>query len=326
MINESEKEKIFRYLAGNPAAREIAGKALRLEDEAIKKEKNGELKYPWPGFEWFHVQAAPQTLNLLVVDGLLVTGGLRGTFKSHSSTTYKLKDPQLVRECLEDLSKTEEDVDNIEIPIDLFNFIIGYEDIKSLYWRSFKSEQPVHILLVGPPASSKSMFLGELARLPFSRFTNGGGTSKAGLTDYLLEFRPRYLIIDEIDKMPLPEMSILLSLMESGVVTRLKKKMRETEKMVTTVFAAANRDQHIWPELKSRFFMVHLNEYTTADFIMIAENVLINRVKVEPTLAKYIANKLSGYTRDVREAIHFGLLAKNEKDVDDLLLLKYRKA
>ncbi len=324
MENIIEKETLFRTLAGNPVARNIAERALKLEDQSIEEERQGKRPYPWSGFEWFHVQAAIQTLNQLVIEGLLVTGGPRGTFKSNSSTTFKLKDPELVRECLARLTETDQSAEEGEIPENLFDFIIGHEDIKNLFWRSIKSENPVHILMIGPPACSKSMFLGELARLPFSRFTNGGGTSKAGLTDYLLEFHPRYLIIDEIDKMPLSEMSILLSLMESGTVTRLKKKMRETEQMVTTVFAAANRDQHIWPELKSRFFTVNLKEYTVTDFIIIAESVLANREKIEPTLAKYIANTLSSYTRDVREAIHFGRLAKNEDDVKQLIELRFQ--
>lgn len=323
MENIIEKETLFRTLAGNPFARNIAERALKLEDQTTEEEHQGKRQYPWAGFEWFHVQAAVQTLNQLVIEGLLVTGGPRGTFKSNSSTTYKLKDPELIRECLEALSKTGEGTENAEIPANLFDFIIGHEDIKSLLWRSIKSQHPVHVLMVGPPACSKSMFLGELARLPFSRLTNGGGTSKAGLADYLLEFRPRYLIIDEIDKMPLSEMSILLSLMESGTVTRLKKRMRETEQMKTWVFAAANRDKHIWPELKSRFFTIQLKEYSVTDFIMITGSVLVVREKVEPGLAEYIASTLSSYTSDVREAIHFGRLAKTEDDVNELLRLKY---
>jgi Holliday junction DNA helicase RuvB len=324
MANDIEREDLIRYLTGNPVARRIAERALQLEMEAIEKGKSGELKYPWPGFEWHEVPAQTQTLNQLVVDGLLVTGGRRGTFKSNSSQTYKLINPELVRECLSAIQETEEDTSQAEIPTNLFDFIIGYEDLKALFWRSINSEQPVHVLLIGPPACAKSMFLGELARLPFSRFANGGGTSKAGLTDYLLEFHPRYLILDEIDKMALSEMSILLSLMESGTVTRLKKRMRETEHMVTTVFAAANRGQHIWPEMKSRFFTVHLQEYTVNDFIMIVESVLVNREKVEPTLARYIADVLISYTRDVREAIHIGRLAKNEDDVTQFLKLRFR--
>jgi MoxR-like ATPase len=167
------------------------------------------------------------------------------------------------------------------------------------------------------------MFLGELARLPLSRFTLGGGTTKAGMADFLLEFRPKYLIIDEIDKMNRADMSILLSLMESGIVARLKKRMRELESMKTWVFAAANRDEHIWPELKSRFFTVYLEEYSEADFIGISRAVLISREKVEPNLASYIASHLARFTRDVREAIHMGRLCQTNADVDELLQLQY---
>lgn len=160
MENNIEKETLFRTMAGNPVARNIAERALKLEDQNIEEERQGKRQYPWAGFEWFHVQAAIQTLNQLVIEGLLVTGGPRGTYKSNSSTTYKLKDPELVRECLEALSETEEGTENAEIPANLFDFIVGHEDIKNLLWRSIKSQHPVHVLMVGPPACSKSMFGG----------------------------------------------------------------------------------------------------------------------------------------------------------------------
>jgi Holliday junction DNA helicase RuvB len=325
-----ERELMFRNLAGNPTASRIAQRAIELEDEGLKEEEArrsaagpGQTTYPWMGFEWHQVPAQTQTLNQLVVDGLLVTGGPRGTFKSNSSQTYKLKDPELVRECLEDLREASEGAEEGEIPNDLFDFILGQDDIKNLLWKSINSPSPVHVLLVGPPASSKSMFLGELARLPFSRFTLGGGTTKAGLSDFLLEFRPKYLIIDEIDKMAPADMSILLSLMESGVIARLKKRMREIETMKTWVFAAANRDERIWPELKSRFFSVHLREYSEADFISISRAVLISREKVDPQLASYIASSLARHTRDVRDTIHIGRLCKTQAEVSDLVKLKW---
>lgn len=330
MASIIEREMMFRNLAGNPTARRIAERALQLEDDEETKRREapeqppGALPtYPWMGFEWHAIPAQTQTLNMLVVEGLLVTAGPRGTFKSNSSQTYKLKDPEAVRECLEQLREIAEGTEEGEIPNDLFDFILGQDQIKSLFWKSLTSIDPVHILMVGPPASSKSMFLGELARLPFSRFTLGGGTSKAGLADFLLEFRPRYLIIDEIDKMAAADMSILLSLMESGIIARLKKRMREIEKMKTWVFAAANRDEHIWPELKSRFFAVHLQEYSEADFISISRAVLMSREKVDSTLASYIASSLARHTRDVREAIHLGRLCKTTTDVNDLLKLKW---
>jgi len=319
----AQREMLFRNLAGNPTARHVAERALQIEDEEEAKRKENPDLYPWMGFEWHAIPAQPAQLNQLAIDELLVTGGGRNTYRSRSTSTYKLKEPELVRECLKQLGEIEEGQEETEIPPDLFDFILGHEQLKDLIWKSLNAERPVHILMVGPPASAKSMFLGELARLPFSRFTLGGGTSKAGLADFLLEFRPRYLIIDEIDKMPMTEQSILLSLMESGIVARLKKRMREIETMTTTLFAAANRDNTMWPELKSRFFSVHLKEYSEADFISIARAVLITREKVEPGLATLIAGLLSHNTRDVREAIHFGRLCKTEEDVRSLLKLKY---
>lgn len=318
-----ERETMFRNLASNPTARRVAERALALEDEANQKGKSGELKYPYMGFEWHEIPAPVQTLNMFVVEELLVTGGPRGTYKSNSSQTYKLKDPELARECLDQLKEITAGTEEGEIPDDLFDFILGQDKIKNLIWRAIQSVNPVHVLLVGPPASSKSMFLGELARLPLSRFTLGGGTSKAGLADFLLEFRPKYLIIDEIDKMNPADMSILLSLMESGIIARLKKRMREIESMKTWVFAAANRDEHIWPELKSRFFTVHLEEYSESDFISISRAVLISREKVDLALASYIASRLARFTRDVREAIHMGRLCKTNADVDELVQLRF---
>ncbi len=78
-----------------------------------------------------------------------------------------------------------------------------------------------------------------------------------------------------------PDQSVLLSLMEGGVVARLKKRMREMERMKTWVFGAANRDDGIWKELRSRFFTIYLKEYSQADYIQITRAVLISREKVE---------------------------------------------
>ena len=319
----ADREMMFRNLAGNPVARHVAERALAIEDEEEAKRVEKPELYPWMGFEWHSIPAQPGQLNQLAIDELLVTGGGRNTYRSRSTSTYKLKEPELVRECLEKLGEIEEGQEEGEIPPDMFDFILGHDQLKDLLWKSLNAERPVHVLMVGPPASAKSMFLGELARLPFSRFTLGGGTSKAGLSDFLLEFRPKYLIIDEIDKMALTDQSILLSLMESGVVARLKKRMREIERMTTTVYAAANRDERIWPEMKSRFFTLHLKEYSEADFISISRAVLITREKVDPNLATLIAGMLSRQTRDVREAIHFGRLCKTDEDVRNLMLLKY---
>ena len=53
----------------------------------------------------------------------------------------------------------------------LFESIIGYEDIKKIFKMSLISDKPVHILLVGPPASAKTLFMLEFLKLERSYFT-----------------------------------------------------------------------------------------------------------------------------------------------------------
>ena len=93
--------------------------------------------------------------------------------------------------------------------------------------------------------------------------------------------------------------------------------------MPTWVFGGANRDNNIWPELKSRFFTVRLKEYSEDDFIQIARALLITREKTNPDLANYMVSSLAKHTRDVRETIHFGRLCQSVDDVNRLIALKW---
>src|SRR5918994_4302349 len=81
----------------------------------------------------------------------------------------------------------------------LFDSIVGYGDVKRLFQLSLSSEKPVHLLLVGPPASAKTLFMMECMKLERSYFTLGSHSTKSGMLEYLFAKRPRYLIIDEIE-------------------------------------------------------------------------------------------------------------------------------
>ena len=137
----------------------------------------------------------------------------------------------------------------------LFSGIVGYDNIKELMKTSLALDKPVHILLYGPPAIAKSMFLWEIERvygsqcLPFI----GSATSHAGMWDMLIERRPRILLIDELEKMNLTDTAGLLSLMEYGRIIRAKVGRSMDEKIAVWVFATANRITKIPPELLSRF-------------------------------------------------------------------------
>src|SRR5437867_9821047 len=101
----------------------------------------------------------------------------------------------------------------------LFESIVGYTDVKKLFNLSLESEKPVHILLVGPPASAKTLFMLECMKLERSYFTLGSHSTKSGMIDYLFKNRPKYLIVDEIEHMPNKDQTALLSLMETGLIS-----------------------------------------------------------------------------------------------------------
>jgi MoxR-like ATPase len=110
---------------------------------------------------------------------------------------------------------------------DFFDYIIGYNDVKKFLRMSINTEEPVHILLIGPPTSAKTMFIKSMMKLDNSYFTDGGNTTKAGMLDYVFENKPKYFLIDEIDKMSTKDQTFLLNLMETGMF--LKRNMQRLE-------------------------------------------------------------------------------------------------
>lgn len=62
----------------------------------------------------------------------------------------------------------------------LFDDIIGYNDIKRLFNMSLSSEKPVHILLVGSTAFAKTLFMSECMKLEHSYFTIGSYSTNVG--------------------------------------------------------------------------------------------------------------------------------------------------
>jgi holliday junction DNA helicase RuvB len=111
---------------------------------------------------------------------------------------------------------------------DFFDYIIEYHDVKKFLGMSINTEDPVHILLIGPSASAKTMFIKSMMmKLGNSYFTDGGNTTKAGMLDYVFENKPKYLLIDEIDKMSTKDQTFLLNLMETGIVPKLNTQRPE---------------------------------------------------------------------------------------------------
>ena len=249
-------------------------------------------------------------------------GILRQAYKSRSGTGYLTADPEGVLKALRIAEGEHGDVDVLEggIPEDLFSIVIGYDDVKSMMQRALELEARVHWLLAGPPASAKTLFLLCLERLPASGYILGSRMSRAGLSDYLIKFKPRYLLVDEVDKLPARDLSPLLSLCETGRVIETLYGRRREEKLDTIVFSAANTLKSLPPEVVSRFEVLQFKEYTRPQFTEVCVRLLA-REGVDAQLGTYIAEQVWGTlrNRDVREALRISRLSETKAKVDDII-------
>jgi len=211
---------------------------------------------------------------------------------------------------------------------DLFDNIIGYDDIKKLFFLSFESQRPIHILLVGPPASAKTLFMLGCMKLERSYFTLGTHSTKSGMVDYLFEKRPRYLIIDEIEHMSIRDQTVLLSLMETGIIAETKHMKTRNTQVKTWVFATTNETNHMLTPLLSRFMVLHFKQYKFENFLDISIHML-----GQEGIAKDIANEVATQvwhnmrSKDIRDCIKIAHLAKTKDDVIWIVetLLRYSK-
>ena len=118
------------------------------------------------------------------------------------------------------------------------------------------------------------MFLTSLVhRLKNSYFADGGSSSKAGMIDYLFTNKPRYLLVDEIDKMANKDQVFLLNLMETGIVSETKYGKTRSTQMITSVFATSDNIKKLSDPLKFRFFIVKLEQYTYEQFLEITKRI-----------------------------------------------------
>lgn len=309
--------------------REIVKRAI----EFIKKQQK-EWSPTWSTFEAHDIKADWWLLRKLVYDYNV----LKIVHKSASHTTYAFEVP--IEEVEKKIQEYEELIKQkekqkpvstdgeISIPPDFWSSIEGYDDLRELFIASINSMKPVHILLIGPPGTAKSLMLMEIERLSGAVFVTAGTSTKAGIRDILLNYKPRFLIIDELDKLTNPDdISVLLTLMESQRVIVAKHKEYKEEYMKTWVFASANTIRGLPPELLDRFWKVYLKPYDRETMVRVVKSCLMKHEGVQEELARYIAQKVADMGLSVRDAVRIARLAKTKEEVDKYLnvMVKYMK-
>jgi Holliday junction resolvasome RuvABC ATP-dependent DNA helicase subunit len=148
-------------------------------------------------------------------------------------------------------------------------------------------------------------------------FTLGGNASKAGIIDVLFDIRPKYLLVDEIEHLKSEYQTMLLSLMETGILTQtMHRKIRQTQ-LKTWVFATSNGTKKLSEPLLSRFRVMHMDEYDFPQFYEISVKQLLDE-----GLCEYAADEITKSVWEqlpnpnIRNCVQIGRLVKNEPNIE----------
>lgn len=261
----------------------------------------------WSGFLWHDVHTPARICAALAGAGVL---DVRSSSRAY--TYYRLCSVAATREALAlDAEPAGREEGSIDVA-GLFALVYGHEKVKALLTYAVGATSPVHCLLVGAPGTAKTLLLHDIGNLPGAQFYVGSTTTKAGLVAMLLAVRPRFLVIDEIDKMDAGDMTPLLNLMESGVVTRLQGGARDRVTIETRVFAGANDLRRIPGAILSRFAKFEIPPYNASEFMAVAQAVLVQREGQGPEMAKLIAAEVVKHSTDIRDAVRVARMARKD--------------
>jgi replication-associated recombination protein RarA len=212
-----------------------------------------------------------------------------------------------------------------------FSDIHLYDDLKQLLRRMIVSRESVHCVLVGPPASGKTMFLLSIRnKMKDVFFIDGTNASGAGIVDKLFAYpRTKIILVDEIEKMANRDQNMLLNLLEIGTLVSTKvRKTREIKFKSIKLFATSNDIEHLSKPLRSRLMEFHLPEYNFDEFREIVEKLAANRY----ILSREIADKIACVvwyemgTKDVRDALQLAKLVRSIDEAETMsrTIMKYK--
>jgi Holliday junction DNA helicase RuvB len=276
--------------------RDVIKRILELAENP-KFEYNKEL-----GFEAYEVGADNKTLMELVKLGILEI-----TLKTNKSVFYKLKDIERAKKFLE--------IYNVKIDTSkpLFDSIIGYNEQKEILKRVIESDKNIHVLLLGSPATAKTLFLLELTKIPNSIYLTPYITY-SGLFSYL-DLEPKLILIDQLDNLKYPDVyRLLIDICEYGIATKTSYNEKIAKTIKTKIIATANSTKRIPEALLSRFLILQFKRYSEEEFKAISKE-LLKSYNLSEDVKDYIIEKCKN-SLDVRNVLKLANICRTKEDVD----------
>jgi replication-associated recombination protein RarA len=213
-----------------------------------------------------------------------------------------------------------------------FDDILGYDDLKELLTKCIYTKDSCNVLLLGPPASSKTIFLLSIQKgVSNGCFIDAANASGPGLVDYLFEHPNTAVIcIDELDKLKKSDQTVLLNMVENGILSSTKvRKTRSIRMEGVKVFATSNDVGRLMGPLRSRFLELELPEYKWENFLQISQKLLHDRHGLDETTSAKIAQVVWSQlkTRDIRDVLAIAKLTNSLEDVEfiAITLQKYKR-
>jgi Holliday junction resolvasome RuvABC ATP-dependent DNA helicase subunit len=177
------------------------------------------------------------------------------------------------------------------------------------------SDENYNLLLCGPPASAKTLFLVGILECRKGVYFDGSNTTSR-ILDVLQEQRPKIILIDELDKLSRNFQDQLLNFMESGRIKVDQMKRRyDFEIKGAKVFATCNEINRLSKPLQSRFRRLHLPLYTKEYFLNIVAKVC---PKLKEEISRTIGEEVWKTSKDVRDVISLSKLIRKRDGPDEI--------
>jgi Holliday junction DNA helicase RuvB len=299
---------------------DILRKALEREEDPKRLERYK----PW-AWEYHAVGATKDDILRLKDAGYVTIWRHGGTL-----TLYLLTDKGREKAWASKMERmvTAPSVSNV---MESLSEVVGFDDIKMTLAQTLARRKKINFLLEGPPACAKSVILDGIQHaVEKSYLAFGSATTGPALSDILFERSPSVLLIDEVDKMKHDCYSILLGLMEKGIVIETKTGKTRQDKMDTMVIAACNSSEKLSPEFLSRFaFHPYFKAYTRQEFIDVCVGMLTRTEGCSPEMADKIGvvvyDRSLGDVRTAR-AVYQLMLSQTDEELERVVRMNLKYA